>query len=254
MNRDDAFKLPVFEILQEAILLPRKYLTTLLRFASPLLITYLLSTVYMRFIVGNQELEEIGTFIIPILFIVSLVLGIVGCHRTFLLEGNDVQNTKAFRWTGRETRYVGWWILISLCVVLLMLPAVLILASGMDDFVGFMFDNKYVYLPIFGVINVFAYYFLSRFSLILPATAIGVQNKTLSWAWNLSSGNGWRLTLLIGVIPFMTNLVFEFLPEFDSMLYSILVVIIWLVVGVIEIGLLSLSYSYLSKLSTEAPE
>lgn len=97
------------------------------------------------------------------------------------------------------------------------------------------------------ILPIFQSYIFSRLSLVLPATAIDERNFTISSAWKISSGNGWRLTLLVALLPFTIYLLLNFLPEYDSILYYLITWFAWLIVSVIEIGLLSLSYSYLSK-------
>ena len=158
-----------------------------------------------------------------------------------------MNETKAFRWTTRETRYIGWWIGIMIMVFFVALPLGLLLMPLITDTTNNLLNSQFFTLSVGGVLSIPIYYVISRFSLILPATAIDINGKSLSWAWKLSSGNSWRLTLLIGLAPFTTDLILNALPTYNSLLYSLSIAGVWLIIGVVEIGLLSLSYSWLSK-------
>lgn len=95
---------------------------------------------------------------------------------------------------------------------------------------------------------------MSRCSLILPSCAIGISGRSFLWSWEQSSGNGWRLTLLIGVLPFATDLFFGLLPKSESLLVSLLEGVLWLAIGVIDVCLLSLSYKLLVQSGEDADE
>lgn len=119
-----------------------------------------------------------------------------------------------------------------------------------------------------GVLSIMYFLFLfllSRASLVLPATAID-GNPTLSLAWDLSTGNGWRLTLIVGMIPFLALVsvflkvlvpLFPTFPIFSAVdiLGAINVLPRWiskigdilfsLLIGIIEIALLSEAYKKL---------
>jgi hypothetical protein len=249
MNKED-YKLPVSDIFYEAIFLPRKHFINLMRFGMPLFLVSLLSVIYFRSY-SESDIPVIGMIVFTLLYLLTIVMAIIGCHRTFLLQPEEVIDTKSFRWTGRELRYAGWWFLIGLVVSVISIPFGLLLVQGLNVFENIT-ENKTTIFLITSVLNIPLMYLISRWSLILPATAVDIKNKTLSWAWELSYGNGWRLTLLIGFIPFLTSLVFEFLPVGNSIFYFTLLTISWIMISVIEIGLLSLSYSYLSKSSSDA--
>jgi hypothetical protein len=236
-------KLPVFQILSDVIILTLEHSFTLFRFGAPFLIFNMLilfsSTIYTP-----QEdtftLENILVYIlVSIVYFGTMIMAIIGCHRTFLLNSESISNTKTLRFSGREIRFIGWLILIMLCVILIMLPSAFLLAIAARSVSGALVLQ--IILPIF------QWYIFSRLSLVLPATAIDERNFTISSAWNISSGNGWRLTLLVGLLPFAIGLLLSFLPEYDSIFYYLIIWFVSIIISVIEIGLLSLSYSYLSK-------
>ncbi len=243
-------KLPVLKIFSEAVLLPIKYTRILFKVGLPLIIAGSLLTIYGDSPLSNRNTDwEWGeTFfpglLIDVLFLVSLVMAIIGCHRIFLMDRSEVEKMKFFGWTGNELRYAGWWVLIGLCAGLITLPFMLLIPI-MTPLFNRLFENQDVLDILLVVVNLPIYYVASRWALILPSSAIGIHEKTFSWSWQLSDGNGWRLTFLIGFLPVTLELMLGLLPTFDSIFYSLFVGFIWLIVGVIETGLLSLSYSYL---------
>lgn len=86
---------------------------------------------------------------------------------------------------------------------------------------------------------------VSKLSLLLPATATDVEDVNFSDTWNLSYGNSWRLALLVGLLPVVTNHLLEYLA-FDGLLNMLTYYGAWLIVGAVEVGLLSLCYAYLT--------
>ena len=92
---------------------------------------------------------------------------------------------------------------------------------------------------------------MARLSLVLPATAIDQKGKSLKWSWRLSQGNSIRLFLIIGSIPLLTNIFLYFLPESEGIVLSLVYSTVGLIVGAIEICLLSLSFNFLSKTNVE---
>lgn len=84
---------------------------------------------------------------------------------------------------------------------------------------------------------------------LLPAVSIDSNTTTFSNSWKLSKGNGWRLAALIGLIPYSYNHIMNDLPAAKSLTYFLIYGTLWLLAGLLEIGLLSRSYSYLKKIN-----
>ena len=49
-----------------------------------------------------------------------------------------------------------------------------------------------------------ALYLVARLSLVFPATAID-RPASLRWAWRTSRGNGWRLVVVVTVLPWLVS-------------------------------------------------
>ena len=238
-------ELPVVQILYEAVDLCKQRYFYLLKFALPLIVVGGVALIISSVALDSEQVGPFivsGGLVIALLFLLALVLAVIGCHRTFLMSHEEAVQTPVLRWSGREMRFVGWWILVALCLLLISIPLSLItgliISFQMSSAVAYTLVTLFVSLPV--------YYLFSRWALLFPATAIDKRDLSFSWAWNLSHGNGWRLTLLVALLPVMTNILFELLPFYDSIIYFVFQGVLWLIVGAFEIALLSLSYSYLS--------
>lgn len=240
-------KLPVKKILMSAITLPVLYYRQLLQIGWPLILVTALSVVVEHLNLGGEDsyLDEGISFISGAATLVVLVMAVVGCHRLFIFAQKEKNEYKFNEWTGNEIRYAGWWILIGIGSSFVALPLILLVFllgyGGLDIDI----ENTNHAIAVASVIGIPVYYFVSRWSMVLPASATDLHGKDLTWSWRLSSNNGWRLTVLIGIIPFSVELLFGFIPENPSVILELLAEFVWLVVGVIEVGLLSLSYAFL---------
>lgn len=177
--------------------------------------------------------------------LVALTMAIVGVHRVFTMEPHAIEELGLFNWTGNEIRYVGWWILIGICAtVILMLAFLVITLVGSTDNEGWLQKA----LMLLSTITVL--YFSSRWSLVLPSSAIGKHEGDLRWSWEMSEGNGWRLTILVGG-PYLLITLFDLLPSNDSIIYALLLGVVWLVAGAVQVGMISLSYVHLMQFEGE---
>jgi hypothetical protein len=241
-------KLPVLDIFQEALNLPAKHFSQLLKVGFPLIALVAIFVVYQRLI----QVEPSGTqfplsmFLFGIGLVLTLVMAIVGCHRIFLMDSKVTESASVFNWTGNEVKYIGWWIVIGLAALVVALPFLLVIVpwfSSQADEAGL---SKLFLTIVLVFFNVCVGYFVSRWSLVLPSCAIDKHGHSINWSWKLSRGNGWRLTILIAGFPVLVDTVFELLPAIDSIVYYLLLTIFWLAFGIVQIGLLSLSYAFLS--------
>ncbi len=171
-----------------------------------------------------------------------LVLFAVDCHRLVLLDPAARRLRALPSWSRRETRFalmsIALLVLAGLAIyaastVLLNLPWVRSAGEGAAA--------RIVYLAL-----VPAYYVFARLSVVLPATAVD-RRIGLKWAWRSTKRNGWRLVVVVGVLPWLisefVNLTYRSNPTiietivFSAFAYALTVV---------EIAALSLSYRELT--------
>lgn len=171
----------------------------------------------------------------------------VRVHRIVLAGGGVKQNW--FRWTWRETRFLGWLVVVYFYWTLVLVPVI----AGVGVASDFKLFSQGVWLDALAITlaTVPGAYVFVRLAFLLPATAVD-QKRNLRWAWELSKGNGWRLVALLWVLPMFVSLV---LPNWEpsNPVYFVAWEIAYGVVTVLEVALLSVAFKTLGGLSFNTP-
>lgn len=244
MESNDQVILPIKDIFFEAVSYPVRYFSLLIKFSIPIVF-------FWSLIVLAEDVEQLAPYLPGVSLILSafyyatLVIAIVACHRIFLLSEESRSNLKVLHWSWREMRYIGYSIVISILVGLVAIPIVFVMEPMIEGSLATIFENIILREVFATFIMLPALYVFSRCSLILPAVALDMHKDSMNWVWQMSAGNGWRLTVLLSGLYLLVELFFAFLPTFDSLLYSIVLMFFWLVLGVVQVAVLSLSYAYL---------
>lgn len=238
--------LPVMRILQEGIYLPAKHAATLIRIVWPLVVLQVLNIVLTGWH-EQQNPEDISgrwiafSFFLGLVMFAASTLATVACHRVFILGDDSMKGQGPVWWSSRETWFVVYSITLALII---MMPLMVIL-----PFVFSISPEEYGIWILVGIapvgflMTLLAAYCVGRWSLILPATAVDDEDRQrFAWAWSISTGNGLRLMVIIGLLPLGVSLVYPFLPNLNSIVYSILVEIAFLYFAAVQIAWLSLSY------------
>jgi len=228
--------LPIIKIFKEVPIRIFTNYKSFLRLTSPFIIYSIFS--YL----GFNTLLPVVDFLLSIVF---AVLAIVGCHRVFLLDKEEVMQTRIIRWGRSEASFIGWWILIGLCGVLIVYPLMYLFTNAHSSIIQYTSLGKDAPLVAMIPVLVIICYIFLRCSLVFPAASIE-EETSFSWSWSISKGNSLRLAFLIGLIPMLSSAIFESLPEIETILYSALIELLWSIIVLFEIGLLSLSYQWLN--------
>ena len=243
-------KLPVVATFKEALLLPLKHFRSVLIVGFPIILVSAVYEIlsYFWFIDGNRPDQPSSAYFVfmsvsALVYTVAYAVGIVGCHRLFLMDDTAETNVRLFNWTGNEIKFTGWWLVLGVVMLLASIPLMFVffvMIGGVKVFAGFGLAapvlGRLFMLPIL--------YVMARCSLVLPSAAIGIHGKSISWSWKLSAGNGLRLAVLVSLVPLVLNTLFSLLPS-EGLLWLLLGWLVSLVLGVIQIALLSLSYKFL---------
>jgi hypothetical protein len=135
----------------------------------------------------------------------------VACHRIVLLDGAGIPRYGLRAWSMRETRFLGWSVVGSLSYMAITLILVMMLTFLLPA-TGVVLDPATPEASVSQIFMVIGFaamipgsYVMARLAVLLPATAIG-ERHNMEWAWKLTSGNGWRLTLLIALLPTLLSL------------------------------------------------
>ena len=132
------------------------------------------------------------------------ILFAITCHRLALIGDDSVPTYGLLTWTQRETRYLGWLIVITLICMLISYVINSFFVSQMVRELeagaspeSLQSSWRFTYLAYIPILYVF-----SRLSVLYPAIALD-QQVNAQWAWRATARNGWRLTLIVGVLPWV---------------------------------------------------
>jgi hypothetical protein len=178
------------------------------------------------------------------LFAAFFTLFAVSCHRLVLLAPpRRLGILPRPVWSRRESRFLFWmltlWILFA-AIWWLGLVVAANVGGRQADFEGWFkvleFTTK---LP--------AFYVIARLSLVFPATAVD-RDVGLRWAWRTSRGNGWRLVVVVTVLPWLVSHLVGFLYRDEpSAVEIVLLTLFGTALFAIEIAALSIAYRELTK-------
>lgn len=242
-------KIPVGVIISRVFSSVRNNAFALLRLSLPVIVIGLLSTLYYGTYKPNTELFGDFTLeglVLMVLSIAAYAMAIIGIHRVFILSPEIVTHTSTFRWTSRESDWLLWTIALLFWVILLTVVPSCVAISSLPEKTSDLEQSVAIANGIGWVVGLFIGYFIARWSLIFPSIATDGNIKSLSDSWERSKGNVFRLFILIGIIPMVTSWFISFLPTDRTIFFSIAVQVLGWVVAVLEIGLLSHSYTFLT--------
>jgi hypothetical protein len=239
-----AAPLPVGKILLGAFLVPwwnRKAFARALAFPLALLATLMLSWYF-----SAKHLSGSVQFLLCVVYAAFFTLFAVTCHRLVLLDPRTVARDPVPKWSRREGLFFGWivgaglmYMVVSLVVMLVVLNT--LLKSIDDEFLksAFGWFDAAAKVP--------AVYLFARLSPLFPATALDRQ-VDLRWAWELTRGNGWRMVVVVGVLPWALSYVTPALYRSGATVVELgILTVAGIALFAVEIAALSISYRELTK-------
>jgi len=166
-------------------------------------------------------------------------------HRVLLLGEASLPRYGVMQWTTRLFRFL-WWLLaafgsagfVIIMIVMMILGGTIVNAFDIpEEGAGWSLIGK--------IFEALATYVVARLSLILPAVALD-QKLTLSTVWDLSEGNGWRLAVVVGGLPWLLNYLQGLAFSETDMIPAILRSVVYCTLLIVEVAALSLSYKALT--------
>lgn len=191
-------------------------------------------------------------WVLYLLYFVFFTLFAVTTHRLVLLDAPVVAEKIAPRWSWRETRFFGFLLLTgAICmavqyIILFLVTAFVVNAPGggpdlVSDWFGWI--STLAKIP--------ALYVFARLALVFPATALD-RRPDLKWAWQRTRANGWRLVVIVTVLPYLISWLLGLLYRSEpTMLETTLLAT--LAIAMFAIGISALSISYRELTRDEAP-
>lgn len=169
----------------------------------------------------------------------------VTCHRLVLVDFNaDDRWTLPFSWSVRESVFLRRMIIVyaitSVGSILISLVPLAMVAQSIPESQR---NDPATLLPFAMLFaGIPAIYFLARLSLVFPATAVDAQTG-IGQAWNQSRGNGLRIAIIVGLIPWLSLAVEYFMSKLVPGVFAAIAAnIINYVLITIELIALSLAY------------
>lgn len=159
----------------------------------------------------------------------------VSCHRVIILGDRSLPNPYGLFWSYRETRFLGWLLVLGFLAIVFSIPALVL---------AFLVPSNLAGIALFLVST----YFGVRFSLVLPATAVD-DSPSLSDSWNSTSGNGVVLLLAVSVPLVVTSAIFfVFDAAFagkQGYFYFLPYLLVSYILLAVEIGVISVAYKHI---------
>jgi hypothetical protein len=232
-------RLPIAKVILGAFLIPWHLRALFLRaLAVPIVCQILL---VLAWDYAAHALTSSAAWLLYVVYLLLFTLIAVRCHRLMLLDAETERVTELPKWTWRETRFLGYCLALWLIATPVFMIALTVISIPFVNLPAT--SSAGVVPPYVGYLaSIPAYYFFARFCLTLPAVAIDADSR-LGVAWAHSSGNGWRLFIVVGVLPFAISYLLSLIYFAErnvvlDMLYAVLTNVLL----VVEIAALSLSY------------
>ncbi len=213
--------------------------------ALAVLIVILLVVEHAVTLANDNPLKFVQAFIKMALY----CLFAITCHRLVLLGDPGVPDYGLRTWTLRESKYLGWslvilvvWLLFSFVVNSLYVSTIV-----NDIEVGGSVESSRP-IPIWlSLLYIPVLYIFSRLSVLYPAISLD-QPVNAQWAWRITEDNGWRLTVVVCFLPsvlfYLAGLLLRDNATFVESLILELLGFILVAVGVVA---LSFSYKHLTE-------
>jgi hypothetical protein len=165
----------------------------------------------------------------------------VTCHRLILVGDADRHRSFKAKPGYRELRFLLWVVVIyAVEAVLEGLSWYLAKDVGGGD-IGDVGDW------VKQIASIPALYVLARLSLAFPAVAID-RNAGLRWSWTRTRGNGWRIFVVVGLFPWLTDMSIGLVWREEATVLEETILSVFTFIGLaIEIIALSFVYKELAK-------
>jgi len=200
----------------------------------------MIALAYIFEIVGTEGLKN---YIWWLAYVPFYVLFAITCHRAVILGTEHLPSPWGIFWTWRETVFLGWFFGITL------LTMTVSLASGLLSLLMPFGDGSTALGWIRrSLLYLFASYFILRFSMVLPASALD-HRVTFGESWAATKGHGITLALAVGIPVGLATLMLMALDfvigSYELLLFSLPYWLVTFVLMSVEIAILSIAYKYL---------
>ena len=194
-----------------------------------------------------------------LLYWIAFSIFAVTCHRLILIDDHNSSNQFQISLSRREFRFLLRLIAVYL-VMFIVLGVVLTIFMNLPGIGATPDTNELtgerkiggINRDVFEWLKTLAYipalYVLGRLCLVFPSTAID-RDKGIKWSWRVTKGNGLRMLVIVGVLPWLLSIFLGlFWRENATLVEQALLGLIGYIVMAIEIFALSLTYKEFQKM------
>lgn len=213
-----------------------------------------LSWPYLAVTVATQVLQSHSdeTDSVPLLFLYCLMVMVAMAWATVRLHREILLNRQSSPADSppsglRELRILGYWLMMFIAIMVVVFGWV-VLSSA----IGLIHERSGVWIQILvGAVGTLPMIWLvSRWGLVIPATAIDDEPRGLRFAWRLSQEHKGALFILTGIIPMSSGLLISSLPADGNWAIALGFGLISYLAWANEICILSLSYQWIVQRQT----
>lgn len=189
----------------------------------------------------------------PLLFLYGCVVAVVTAwvtvrlHRAILLNRQSPGTVSGSLAGMREVRVLGYWLVM--CVVMI---ALIICWSALGIMTGMISDQSGSWTQSVAEIALILpmAWLISRWGLVIPATAIDDEPRGLRFAWQLSREHKGALFVLTGIIPIGVGMLISSVSSSGNLATALSLGAFSYLAWTYEICILSLSYQWIVQRQT----
>ena len=192
---------------------------------------------------------------------IVFVMLAVYCHRSILLDSFMGESGPRLFFCSREGTFFLWsfvlYVIVGFIMGLVVSVGSVLAASLMTAMDAGSFLEQMLRAPL--MVRIWmagfmcqSFYFFGRWSLIFPAVSVD-RDPSLMWSWKQTRGNGWRLAILVGVVPTIASIIHELIWYYwggvgilSSIFNVFLFSFTWVLVTPLEVAVISIAFRELT--------
>ncbi len=166
------------------------------------------------------------------------------CHRIILLDGTDLPRRWGLFWSYRETKFLGWLVVIAVITLAISYPIAEAIFKLPYETLVWLFEWSPFSITFYTCVLA-STYIDGRLGLVFPATAVGEKfNLFRSWRYTAGNGGSIFVALMIPIllIRFLDYVIFDLLFDVQSALFGALVGLLYYPLIAIGVGIITIAY------------
>jgi hypothetical protein len=199
----------------------------------------------------GDRLPALSNWLLYLVYLVFFTLLAVTVHRLVLLDSHAAAARILPSWSMRELRFLLFMAALWLVSTLAGAASLTLITNLWDGPLPQSGEGLFEWLTAAARIPIL--YLFARLCLVFPATAVD-RKVGLRWSWAATRNNGWRLVVVVSILPWIITQVVHLLYRSNaSAIEVVLLTVLSFVLLAIEVAALSLSYLELAGQSGYRP-